>query len=63
MGLLDDLVAKVADPYERQARLYPALLALLPLFVVVMLLYGPECARAFECRHGGGFLRGSLPYD
>lgn len=42
MGLLDDLVAKVADPYERQARLYPALLALLPLFVVVMLLYAPN---------------------
>lgn len=42
MGLLDDVVAKVTDPYERQARLYPALLALLPLFVMVMLLYGPN---------------------
>src|SRR5713226_3809363 len=41
---LDDLVAKVADPYERQARLYPALLALLPLLVMVMLLYGPKAS-------------------
>jgi hypothetical protein len=31
---VDDLVAKVTDPYERPARLYPALLALL--------LYGPR---------------------
>ena len=39
---LDDLVAKVADPYERPARLYPALLALLPLLALVMLYYGPK---------------------
>ena len=39
---LDDLVAKVTDPYERSARLYPALLALLPLLTLVMLLYGPK---------------------
>jgi hypothetical protein len=39
---IDDVVAKVTDPYERQARLYPALLALLPLFAVVALLYGPK---------------------
>jgi hypothetical protein len=39
---LDDLIAKVTDPYERPARLYPALLALLPLLVLVMLLYGPK---------------------
>jgi hypothetical protein len=38
---LDDLVAKVTDPYDRPARLYPALLALLPLLVLLMLLYGP----------------------
>jgi|SRR5882724_1544162 len=38
---LDDIVAKVTDPYERPARLYPALLALLPLLALVMLLYGP----------------------
>lgn len=44
MGMLDEVVAKVTDPYERQARLYPALLALLPLFVVVMLLYGPNAS-------------------
>jgi hypothetical protein len=39
---LDDIVAKVTDPYERPARLYPALLALLPLLVLIMLLYGPK---------------------
>ena len=39
---LDDLVAKVTDPYERLARLYPALLALLPLLALIMLLYGPK---------------------
>ena len=39
---LDDLVSKVTDPYERQARLYPALLALLPLLALVTLLYGPK---------------------
>lgn len=39
---LDDLVAKVTDPYERPARLYPALLALLPLLALIMLMYGPK---------------------
>lgn len=39
---LDDLVAKVTDPYERPARLYPALLTLLPLLALIMLLYGPK---------------------
>jgi hypothetical protein len=39
---IDDVVAKVTDPYERPARLYPALLALLPLFAMVMLIYGPK---------------------
>jgi hypothetical protein len=39
---LDDIVARVTDPYERPARLYPALLALLPLLALVMLLYGPK---------------------
>lgn len=39
---LEDLVARVTDPYERPARLYPALLALLPLLVLVMLLYGSK---------------------
>lgn len=36
---LDDIVAKVTDPYDRQARLYPALLCLLPLLALVALLY------------------------
>lgn len=39
---LDDIVAKVTDPYDRQARLYPALLCLLPLFALVTLLYAPN---------------------
>jgi hypothetical protein len=39
---LDNIVSKVTDPYERPARLYPALLALLPLLAVIMLLYGPK---------------------
>jgi hypothetical protein len=39
---LDDVISKVTDPYERQARLYPALLALLPLLALVMLLFGPK---------------------
>jgi len=41
---LDDIVSKVADPYERPARLYPALLALLPLLALIMLVYGPKAA-------------------
>ena len=39
---LDDIVAKVTDPYDRQARLYPALLCLLPLLSLVALLYAPD---------------------
>src|SRR5271163_4898840 len=39
---LDDIVAKVTDPYDRQARLYPALLCLLPLMALVALLYAPN---------------------
>ena len=39
---LDDIVAKVTDPYDRQARLYPALLCLLPLFALIAMLYAPN---------------------
>jgi hypothetical protein len=39
---LEDLAAKVTEPYERPARLYPALLTLLPLLALAMLLYGPK---------------------
>jgi len=39
---LDDIVAKVTDPYDRQARLYPALLCLLPLLAIIALLYAPN---------------------
>lgn len=44
MGIVDDVVAKVTDPYDRKARLYPALLALLPLLVTVTLLYEAEAS-------------------
>ena len=39
--ILDDIVAKVTDPYDRQARLYPALLCVLPLLALVA-LYAPN---------------------
>jgi hypothetical protein len=39
---LDDIVSKVTDPYDRPARLYPALLALLPLVALIILLYGAK---------------------
>lgn len=39
MGLTE-MLAKVTDPYERQARLYPALLAGLPVIVMATVLYG-----------------------
>ena len=62
---LDNLVAKVTDPYERQARLYPALLALLPLLAIVVLLYAPQASSfsvvltiAVSC---GGKTSGVLP--
>jgi len=41
---LDDIVAKVTDPYDRQARLYPALLCLLPLVALAALLYAPNAS-------------------
>ena len=40
MGLTE-IVEKVTDPYERQARLWPALLTLLPLLAMLSVLYGP----------------------
>lgn len=41
MGL-NDYIAKITDPYDRNARLYPALLALLPLVVMLVTLYAPS---------------------
>ena len=41
MGL-SDILARVTDPYERQARLWPALLAFLPIILTTYLLYGPK---------------------
>lgn len=40
MGLIDALV-KLADPYDRQARLCPALLVLARIAVLVVCLYAP----------------------
>ena len=41
MGLTD-AIAKLADPYERQARLYPALLAISPLALAVFVVFAPH---------------------
>lgn len=41
MGLID-AIAKFADPYDRQARLYPALLALFPLAMAVTIVYAHQ---------------------
>ena len=40
MGL-NGLFEKVSDPYERQARLWPALLAILPLLALLGVVYAP----------------------
>src|SRR3972149_5742331 len=39
---MSDIIAKITDPYERQARLYPALLAVVPLAVMFLCLYGSK---------------------
>lgn len=63
MGLTD-ILAKVTDPYERQARLYPALLAGLPVIVMATVLYGSNsiitaaCTAAASC--GGLYLLASI---
>ncbi len=43
MGLID-AVSKFADPYERQARLYPALLAVCPLAIAAMCVFAPQAS-------------------
>ena len=60
---LDDIVAKVTDPYDRQARLYPALLCLLPLLALVALLYAPNVSALNGSRHHRGVLRWIVPDD
>lgn len=40
--MLTKAIAQFTDPYERQARLYPALIALSPLVVLVLSLYGAQ---------------------
>jgi hypothetical protein len=41
MGLTD-AVARFADPYDRQARLYPALLAVSPLALATLVVFAPH---------------------
>lgn len=41
MGL-SEIVEKVTDPYERKARLWPALIAVFPLIVTIELLYSAQ---------------------
>lgn len=41
MGI-GEVLAKVKDPYERKARLYPALLALSPVIVLVVSMYNSK---------------------
>jgi hypothetical protein len=41
MGLTD-AITRLADPYERQARLYPALLAISPLALATFALFAPH---------------------
>lgn len=63
MGLTD-ILAKVTDPYERQARLYPALLAGLPIIVTSTILYGSNsvvtAASTVAVSCGGLYLLGSI---
>ena len=40
MGL-ESVLANITDPYQRKARIYPALLALLPAIATALLLYSP----------------------
>jgi len=39
---MNDLLSKITDPYERNARLYPALLAMSPIIILAVLLYGAK---------------------
>lgn len=41
MGLIDS-IGKFADPYDRQARLYPALLALFPLAIAITIVFAQQ---------------------
>lgn len=42
MASLADAISSITDPYERQARLWPALLALVPLLVMLGAIYAPR---------------------
>lgn len=66
--MLSDLVAQVSDPYERKARLWPALLALVPLFVAVAAMYGTRAsvfssAVALGIACGGLYLLAQITRD
>ena len=46
MDLLDGVISKITNPYERKARQYPALLAFLPLLTMFTLLYSSKSSAA-----------------
>lgn len=57
----DQIFATVTDPYERKARLYPALLALLPILGIAICLYGmggnpKQSLGALATTFGGAYL-------
>jgi hypothetical protein len=59
--ILDYITTKVTDPYDRQARLYPALLCVLPIVALVAVLYAPDMsgfrkAAAITVSCGGVYL-------
>jgi hypothetical protein len=58
MGL-DEHIAKITDPYDRQARLYPALLASLPLVAMLVTLYA-STASTLSIVVGTAFSLGGL---
>jgi hypothetical protein len=43
MGL-ETLIANITDPYQRKARMYPALLALFPAIATVILFFSPSAS-------------------
>ncbi|MBK5274369.1 MAG: hypothetical protein JJE30_04895 [Desulfuromonadales bacterium] len=63
MGLTD-ILSKVTDPYERQARLYPALLAGMPVIVMATVLYSSNsvvtAASTVAASCGGLYLLASI---
>ncbi|MDO9179545.1 MAG: hypothetical protein Q7U16_14685 [Agitococcus sp.] len=46
MGL--DILEKITDPYERKARLYPALITLLPIVALIFTVYGGKLSAYYQ---------------